>query len=196
MRTRNHKLWISIALWFLLVLQVSGQGGVPRLADTMYVIANALNSRGSISWREELPQVFGASYTITSNLAEVNADPLACSLGWTSVYTSSDDKLVETYLLRLATVSSVGVQPYSEYRRADAVEKVTVSPESYVVQIKTSDPRTRHRELYRKNKLKTENNVPDAREAQILFADRRTANEVADNLRQAAIFCRTSKPGS
>src|SRR3974390_2553648 len=120
MTGRSGRISILTALWFFFVLQVSGQGTEPTLVNPMNFIANALNSRGIISWTEELPEVFGARYTMTSSLSEVKADSSACSLSWTSVYTSSDDKLVETYLVRLEMVSSARVQPYSEYRQSES----------------------------------------------------------------------------
>jgi hypothetical protein len=120
----------------------------------MTSIANALNDRGTISWTETLPEIFGASYRITSSLKDVSADSSPCSLKWTSVYTSSDDKLIETYLVRLEMVSSVRVQPLSEYKQSQAVQKLEVSPEFYVLVIKTDAPLESHRELSHKNKLK------------------------------------------
>jgi hypothetical protein len=162
----------------------------------MKFIANTLNGRGTISWKEELPEVFGASYTITSNLRDVNADSSACSLGWTNVYTSSDDRLVETYWVRLELVSSVRVQPYSEYRRSDFQQKVDVSPETYVMAMKADAPLQRQRELFHKNKLKSEPKLPSDREARIVFSDEQTADKIMDSIRQAAKSCREAKPGT
>jgi hypothetical protein len=45
MRKPDHKLGISTALWFLLVLHVLGQGTQPRLVGTMNAIADALLMR-------------------------------------------------------------------------------------------------------------------------------------------------------
>jgi len=84
----------------------------------MNFIANALNSPGPISWTETIPDVFGASYTMNSSLTDVNANPSECSLKWTNVHTSSDDKMVET-LVNLGTVSNVVVEPYTQYRKSD-----------------------------------------------------------------------------
>ena len=97
MRRGGCRLGVLTAALFVLSLQVSGQGTEPPLLETMNFIANALNSRGTISWTETIPDVFGASYTINSSLTDVNANPSECSLKWTSVYTSSDDKMVGAY---------------------------------------------------------------------------------------------------
>ena len=194
--TRSNDRWgILTALCFLLALHVSAQDTEPTLANTMNSIANALNSRGTISWTETLPEIFGASYTVTSSLSEVNADSSACSLRWTSVYTSSDDKLVETSLVRLEIVSSAQVRSLSEYRRSQAVQKIQVSPEIYAVEMKSDAPLARHRALYHKNKLKKETNVPNDREARIAFSDEQTAKKVADGIRQAAKSCKELKSG-
>jgi hypothetical protein len=195
MTRQNDRRATLTALWFLLVLHAPAQGTESTLVNTMNFIANALNSRGTISWTEELPDVFGARYTMTSNLAEVNADSSACSLGWTSVYTSSGDKLVETNLVRLEMVSSVRVQPYSEYVQSEAQYKVEVSPETYIVEMKTDAPLTRHRELFHKEKLKSETKLPSDREARIVFSDEQTANKIMDGIRQAAKSCREAKSG-
>jgi len=196
MTRRSRGLFVLTVSWLLLVHHVAGQGTESTLANTMNFIANALNSRGNISWTETLPEVFGASYTITSSLTAVNADSSACSLSWTSVYTSSKDKLVETYLVRLEIVSSVRVQPYSVYMKPEWEQKVEVSPETYVVVMKTDAPLARHRELYHNNKLKSETKLPSDREARIVFADEQTANKVADGIRQATKPCREDKPSS
>ena len=187
---------ILTIIWFLLALHVSAQGTESTLVNTMKSIENALNSRGTISWTERLPELFGASYTMTSRLSEVTADSSACSLRWTSTYTSSDDKLVETYSVRLGAVSSARVQPYSEYMKSQASMKVEVSPDVYVVEMKTEAPLVRHRELYHKNKLKSETKPPSDREARIAFADEQTAKQVVDGIRQAAQSCKEPKSGS
>jgi hypothetical protein len=192
----NHGLGILTALWFSLVFHVSGQGTEPTLANTMNFVANALNSRGTISWTEALPDVFGARYTMTSSVSEVKGDSSACSLSWKSVYTSSDDKLVETYLVRLEMVSSARVQLYSEYRQSEANYKLEISPETYIVEMKADAPFARRRELYHKNKLKSETKLPSDREARIVFPDEQTANKVVDAIRQAAKSCRETKSGS
>jgi len=159
----------------------------------MKSIANALNDRGKISWTEELPEVFGVSYTITSSLSEVKADATACSVSWKGVYTSSDDKLIETYLLKLAMVSGVRVQPYSEYRKSQAAQKVEISPETYVVLIKNDDPLAKHREFYHKNKLKSEPESPDDQEARVLMPDEQTANRLRDAILRVSKFCAAKK---
>jgi hypothetical protein len=189
------RLGILTVFWFLPVFHVLGQGTDPTLVNTMNFIADALKSRGTISWTEELTDLFGARYTMTNTLSEAKADSSACSLSWTSVYTSSDDKLVETYLVKLDMVSSARAQPYSEYRQSEAEHKVEVSPETYVVEMKTDAPFVRHRELYHKSKLKTETKLPSDREARILFSDEQTANKVVDGIRQAAKSCRETKSG-
>jgi hypothetical protein len=160
----------------------------------MNFIANALNSRGTISWTETIPDVFGASYTMNSSLTDVNADSSACSLKWTSVYTSSDDKLVETYLVNLGTVSSVGVEPYSQYRKSEFQFKFEVSPETYVLVMKTDAPPAGNRELYHKNKSKSKAKLPN--EARLLFLKEQTANTVGDRIRHAAKICGATRSGS
>jgi hypothetical protein len=182
MTRSNDRLGILTALCFLPALHLSAQGTEPTLVNTMTSIANALNSRGTISWTEELPEIFGASYTLTSSLSEVNVDPSECSLRWTSVYTSSDDKLVETYSVRLERISSARVHPLSEYRQSEAVQKVEVSPEMYVVVMKTDAPLERHRDLYHKGKLKKETKLPNDREAGIVFSGEQTADKVSDGI--------------
>jgi hypothetical protein len=193
MRQGSRRLGLLMAPWFLLVLQVSAQGTEPTLQDTMNFIASALNSRGTISWTETIPDVFGASYTMNSSLTDVNADSSACSLKWTSVYTSTDDKLVETYLVRLRTVSSVAMEPYSQYRKSDFQLKFEVSPETYVVVMKTEAPIAGNRELYHKNKSKSQTRLPKDREARLLFSDEKTANTVGDRIRNAAKICASTR---
>ena len=189
----SRRLGVLTAPLFVLVLQISSQGTEPTLQDAMNFIANALNSRGTISWTETIPDVFGASYTMNSSLTDVNADSSACSLKWTSVYTSSDDKLVETYLVKLGTISNVSVEPYSLYRKSDFQLKFEVSPETYVVVMKTDAPLAGNRELYHKNKSKSQTNLPKDREARLLFSDEKTANAVGDRVRQAAKICAATK---
>jgi hypothetical protein len=184
-----------MAPWFLLVLQVSAQGTEPTLQDTMNFIASALNSRGTISWTETIPDVFGASYTVNSSLAKVNADSSACSLSWTSVYTSSDDKLIETYLVNLGTVSNVDVQPFSRYRKSAFQFKFEVSPETYVVVIKTDASLAGSRELYHKNKPKPQTEAWNNREARLQFSDEQAANTVGDRIRHAAKICAATRSG-
>jgi hypothetical protein len=187
---RSCALVLLTALWLSLQLQGSGQVTEPTLEYTMNFIANTLNSRGDISWTEELPDLFGASYSITNSVSEVKTDATACSVSWTSVLTASNDKVVEIYSLRLAMVSGVRVQPLSEYEQAQSVQTITVSPETYIVLIKTDDPQARHREFYRKNKLKPETiKPPDVQEARIPLADEQTANRITDAIRRASQLC-------
>jgi len=193
MRRGGCRLGVLTAPLFVLLLQVSGQGTEPTLQDTLNFIANALNSRGIISWTETIPDVFGASYTINSSLTDVNANPSECSLKWTSVYTSSDDKMVETYLVNLGTVSNIGVEPYSQYRKSDFQFKFEVSPETYVVVMKTDAPLSGNRETYHKSKLKSQKKLSD--EARLLFSDGQTANTVSDRIRNAAKICREIRSG-
>ena len=189
----SRRLGVLTAPLFVLVLQISSQGTEPTLQDAMNFIANALNSRGTISWTETIPDVFGASYTMNSSLTDVNADSSACSLKWTSVYTSSDDKLVETYLVKLGTISNVSVEPYSLYRKSDFQFKFEVSPETYVVVMKTDAPLSGNRETYHKSKLKSQKKLSD--EARLLFSDGQTANTVSDRIRNAAKICREIRSG-
>jgi len=192
--TRPNNRWeILTALWLLFALRALAQGTEPTLVNTMNSMANALNSRGTISWTETFPGLLGISYTITSNLKEVNADSSACSLRWTSVYTSSDDKLVEAVLVRLEMLSGVRVQPYSEYLQSQTENKFEVSPAIYIVEMKADAPLERHRNLYHKNKLKSDTKPPSALVARIVFTDEQTANKVADGIRQAAKSCKASK---
>ena len=187
----SRRLGVLTAPLFVLVLQISSQGTEPTLQDTMNFIANALNSRGTISWTETIPDVFGASYTMNSSLIDVNANPSECSLKWTSVYTSSDDKMVETYLVNLGTVSNIGVEPYSQYRKSDFQYKFEVSPETYVVVMKTDAPLSGNRDWYHKSKLKSKKNLSN--EARLLFSDDQTANTVSNRIRHAAKICRATR---
>jgi hypothetical protein len=190
MMRRSCALALLTALWLSLQLQGLGQVAEPTLEDNLNFIANTLNSRGNISWTEELPDLFGASYSITNSVSDVKTDATACSVSWTSVLTASNDKVVENYSLRLAMVSGVRVQPYSEYVQAQSVQTVTVSPETYIVLIKTDDPQARHREFYRNNKLKSEpTKPPDVQEARILLADEQAANRIADAIRRSSQLC-------
>ena len=193
MRRGSCRLGVLTAALFVLLLQVSGQGTEPTLQDTMNFIANALNSRGTISWTETITDVFGASYTMNSSLTDVNANPSECSLKWTSVYTSSDDKMVETYLLNLGAVSNVGVEPYSQYRKSDIQFDFEVSLETYVVVIKTDAPLPGNREWYHKSKLKSKKKLSN--EARLLFSDAQTANTVSDRIRHATKICRATRSG-
>jgi hypothetical protein len=163
------------------------------MQDTMNFIADALNNRGTISWTETIPDLIGASYTISGSLTKVNADSSACSLGWTSVYTSSDDRMIETYSVNLGTVSNVDVQPYSLYRKSAFQLKFEVSPETYVVVMKTDAPLSGSRQSYRKNKPKSQTEVWNNREARLQFLDEQTANTVGDRIRHAAKICAAAR---
>ena len=190
MMRRSCALALVTALWLSLQLQGSGQVAEPTLEYTMNFISNTFNSRGNISWTEELPDLFGASYSITNSVSDVKTDATACSVSWTSVYTASNDKVVEIYSLRLAMVSGVRVQPTSEYVQAQSEHTTTVSPETYIVLITTEDSQARHREFYRKNKLIPEpTKPPDAHEAKVLLADEQTANRITDAIRRASQLC-------
>jgi hypothetical protein len=132
----------------------------------------------------------GANYTITSSKpTEVNADSSSCSLAWTSVYTSSDDKLVESFLVKLETVSNVVVQPISRYRQSGMQYKFEVSPETYVILVNTNAPVVEKRDHYLKDKLKSQPKSLNDREARLVFADEQTANTVADSIRRAVKLC-------
>ena len=192
MRRRSRRLGVLTAALLVLLLRVSGQGTEPTLRETMNFIANALNSRGTISWTETIPDVFGASYAMNSSLTDVDAGS-ECSLKWTSLYTSSEEKMVETYLVNLGTVSSVDVEPYSQYRRKDFQLKFEVSPETYVVVMKTDATLPGDRESYHKGKLKSKKKLSN--EARLLFSDDQTARTVSDRIRQAAKICRATRSG-
>jgi hypothetical protein len=192
----SRRLAVLMAPWFLLALQVSGQGTEPTLQDTMNLIANTLSGSGTISWTETVPDLFGASYTMNSSLTKVNADSSACSLSWASVYTSSESKVIETYSVNLATVSNVSVQPYSEYRKSDFRVKFEVSPESYVVVMKADAPLAGSRESYRNDKLKSQTKLPKDREARLLLSDEQTANKVGDGIRRVSKVCAAKPSGS
>jgi|SRR5271167_328178 len=90
----------SILMWLavLLAFHVSAQSIQPTLEDTTTFISNTLNSGGIVSWTTTAHGLFGAKWTTTNNLAQVNADPSTCSLGWTNIEIESHDKTVETYL--------------------------------------------------------------------------------------------------
>ena len=193
MRRGSCRLGVLTAPLFVLLLQVSGQSTEPTLQEEMNFIANALNSRGTISWTETIPDLFGASFTMNSALTDVNANASECSLKWTSVYTSSEDKMIETYLLNLKTVSNVGVEPYSQYRKSDIQFKFEVSPETYVVVMKTETPLPGNQELYHKSKLKSKKELSN--EARLLFSDVQTAKTVSDRIRHAAKICHATRSG-
>lgn len=190
----NARRGVLPALYMLFVLHLSAQGTQSTPVNTISSIGDALNSRGAVSWTETFPSLLGLSYQVSGNLKEVTADPSACSLKWTNVYTSSEnDKLVETVLIRLGTISSVRVQPYSTYLKSQTEYKFEVSPEIYIVEVETDAPFERHRELYHKNKLKSEPKPPSDRVARVVFANEQAANTVMDGIRQAANSCKASK---
>ena len=195
MRRTVGSLSIPTALGLFAVLQVAGQGTKPALENTMNQIESAFNSQGTTSWTETIPDLFGATYTMTSSLTEVKADSSACSLSWSSVYTSSDSKVVESYSVNLATVSNVSVQPYSQYRKSDYRLKFEVSPETYVVVVKTDSPIVGKRESYQKNKLKGPTKLPNDRQARVLFSNELTANGAGDGIRQASKICAANRSG-
>jgi len=188
-RRGGCRLGILTTALFALSLQLSGQSTEPTLQDTLNFIANALNSRGTVSWTETIPDVFGASYKVNSSLTDVNANPSECSLKWTSVYTtSSDGKMVETYLVHLGSVSNAGVEPSSQYRKSEFQLKFELSPETYVVVMKADATLSGNREVYHNSKLKSKKKLSN--EARLLFLDEQTANTVRDRIRQAAKICR------
>jgi hypothetical protein len=193
--TRGNRRLAVLASWFLLALKVSGQGTEPTLETKMKFLATAFNSQGTTSWTESIPDLFGATYTVTSSLTEVNADPSACSLSWTTVYTAADDKAIETYVVSLQSISSVGVQSYSQYRKSETTYKLEVSPETYVVVMKTEAPLAGKREFYHKNKLRPPTTLPNDREARVLFSSEQTANGAGDAIRQASKICATKRSG-
>ena len=102
---------------------------------------------------------------------------------WHRDHHEPHDKLLETYLVRLESVSSARVQQLLEYRKSEFVEKLEISPQTYVVVLKSDSPLARHRELYHKKKLKPETKLPNDREAKIVFPDEQSANKVADGIR-------------
>ncbi len=196
MRRGSCRLGVLTALLFVLLLQVSGQAMEPTLQEEMNFIANAFNRRGTISWTETIPDLFGASYKINSSLTDANANPSECSLKWTNVYTLSDnkdDKMVETFLVNLGTVSKVGVESYSQYRKSDFRLKVEILPETYVVVIKTDAPLSGNRESYHKSKLKSKTKLSNV--ARLQFSDDQTANTVSDRIRHAAKICQATRAG-
>ena len=84
MRTMGR---FGVLVWLTLLptFHVSAQSTQPKLEDTMRFIANALNGRGIVSWTTTAENLFGAKWTTTNSLAEVNADPATCSLAWTGI---------------------------------------------------------------------------------------------------------------
>lgn len=187
--TERYGVLLCVAL--LLTPHVLAQSTQPTLKSTMTFIADTLNNRGPISWTTTLEDFFGAKWTTTNSLAQVNADPSTCSLGWTSVEVEeSSNKTVETYLAQLLTVSAVDVQPYSQSpENQNNKWKPRFSPGTYLVQIKTTTAINRRQESYKGDKLKSKTSLPNDHEANIQFADRDTAKKVADAVRHGAGLC-------
>lgn len=181
----------SILAWsaLLLVLQVSAQSVQPTLEDTMTFIANKLNSRGIVAWTTTDQDLVGAKWTTTSSLTQVNADPSTCSLAWTNIKTQSPDETAETYLLQLQAVSSVNVQSHSRSNASQKGDRLRFSPDTYLVQIRTTKAISGHVQSYKKDKLKSTANLPNDHAAEIQFADEQTATRVADAIRRAAGLC-------
>ncbi len=176
-------------LGLLLALQVSAQSIQPTLEDTMTFIANTLNSRGIVSWTTTDQDLAGAKWTTTSSLEQVNADPSTCSLAWTNTKIQSPDKTVETYLVQLQAVSSVNVQSHSRSNASQNGDKLQFSPDTYLLQIRTTTAISGHRQSYKKDKLKSTANLPNDHAAEIQFADELTATRVADAIHRAAGLC-------
>ena len=186
MRRFGVLVWLTLLPTF----HVSAQSTQSKLEDTMTLIANALNSRGIVSWTTTAQDLFGAKWTTTNSLTEVNADPATCSLAWTSIKIQSPDKTVETYSVQLQTVSGVSVQSRSRSRATqDSSSNLQFSPDTYLIQIKTTRAISGHSQLYKKDKLKSKANLPNYHAAEITFADEQTATRVADAIRQAAGLC-------
>ena len=100
------------------------------------------------------------------------------------------DKTVETYLVQLQAVSSVNVQSYSRSMASQSSRwKLQFSPDTYLIQIKTTKAISGHSQSYKKGKLKSTENLPNDHEADIQFADEQTATRVADAIRHAAGLC-------
>ena len=185
--TERFGILVSIAL--LLALQVSAQSVQPTLEDTMTFITNTLNSRGIVSWTTTDQDLAGAKWTTTSSLAQVNADPSTCTLAWTNTKVQSSDKTVETYLVQLQAVSGVNVQSHSRSNALQNGDKLQFSPDTYLVQIRTTTAISGHLQSYKKEKLKSTANLPNDHAAQVQFADEQTATRVADAIRLAAGLC-------
>ncbi len=178
-------VWLSLFLG----LNVSAQRIQPTLEDTMTFITNALNSRGIVSWTTADQDLAGAKWTTTTSLAQVNADPSTCALGWTNIKVQSPDKTVETYLVQLRAVSGVTVQSHSRSNASQNGDKLKFSPDTYLIQIKTTTAISGQRQSYQKGKLKSKGNLPNDHGAEIQFTDEQTATTVADAIRRAAGLC-------
>ena len=186
-----RSFYLFILVWLApLAFYVSAQSIQPTLEDTMTFIANTLNSRGIVSWTTTAPDMAGTKWTTTNSLAQVNADPSTCSLAWTNIKVQSPDKTVETYLVYLQAVSGVNVQSHSRSRASQSSQwKLQFSPDTYLLQIKTTTAISGHSQLFKKGKLKSTANLPNAHAAEIQFADEQTATRVADAIRHAAGLC-------
>ena len=185
--TGRFSILVSLALLF--ALQVSAQSIQPTLEDTMTFIANTLNTRGIVSWTTTDQDLAGAKWTTITSLAQVNADPSTCSLAWTNTKIQSPDKTVETYLVQLQAVSGVNVQSHSRSNASQNGDKLQFSPDTYLLQIRTTTAISGRRQSYKKDKLKSTANLPNDHAAEIQFADERTATRVADAIRRAAGLC-------
>ena len=188
-RRATGRFGILVSLALLLALHVSAQSIQPTLEDTMTSIANTLNSRGIVSWTTTDRDLAGAKWTTTNSLAQVNADPSSCSITWTTIEMESNDKTVETYLVQLQAVSGVNVQSYSRSMASQSSDKLQFSPDTYLIQIKTTTAISGHRQSYKKGKLKSTAHLPNDHAADIQFADEQTATRVADAIRHAAGLC-------
>ena len=190
MMRATERLGIFMWLALLLALHVSAQSRQPTLAETMAFIADTSNSRGIVSWTTTAQAMAGAKWTTTDSLAQVNADPSTCSLAWTNIKMQSPDKTVDTYLVQLQAISVVNVQSHSRsVASQDYQGKLQFSPDTYLVQIKTTTPISGSRQSYKKGKLKSTANLPNDHAADIPFADEQTATKLADAIRHAAVLC-------
>ncbi len=186
----TERFGILVWLVLLLVLYASAQNIQSTLEDTMAFVANTLNSRGIVSWTTTGQALAGAKWTTTNTLARVNADPSTCSIAWENVEMTYPDKTVETYLVQLQAVSGVNVQSYSRSMASQSSQwKLQFSPDTYLIQIKTTGAIRGRRQSYKKGKLKSTTNLPNDHAAGIQFADEQTATRVADAIRHAAGLC-------
>lgn len=182
----------GILVWLVLslALHASAQNIQLTLEDTMTFIANMLSSRGIISWTTTDQALAGTKWTTTNSLAQVNADPSICSIAWENVEMTYPDKTVVTYSVRLQAVSGVNVQSYSRSMASQSSQwKLQFSPDTYLIQIKTTSAISGHRQSYKKGKLKSTAALPNDHAADIQFADEQTATRVADAIRHAAGLC-------
>jgi hypothetical protein len=189
MRT-TERFSILMLLALLLAFHVSAQSIQPTLEETTTFISNTLNGRGIVSWTTTAVNMVGAKWTTTDSLAQVNADPSTCSLGWTNIKIASPDKTVDTYLVQFHAVSGVDVQSYSRNMASQSSEwKLRRSPDTYLVRIRTTAAIRGDRQSYKKDKLKSKASLPNDHEANIQFADEQNATRVADAIRRAAGLC-------